>query len=209
MAEVITFEQYRPPRRYDSLPWTHVSIQEAPDDEGPWTELEVIALDPVDADPENPAYRSFTTQLGTAPELWYRVEFVDADGDTSQPTVPVQNLPSETAPLVTAYATVSELARILKVRAPSPEQEIAMQRVLDTAALEIDAEVGRTEPYEDPPALVVEVNLERAVEHWQQQEVPFGIIFGGGEGIAVTTARDTWQRHAHKLAPLKQTWGLA
>jgi hypothetical protein len=57
-------------------------------------------------------------------------------------------------------------------------------------------------------ALVTEVNLERAVEHWQQQESPFGVI-GLGESVPTVTAKDTWDRHANKLAPLKRTWGLA
>lgn len=82
-----------------------------------------------------------------------------------------------------------------------------MLTVLDAAAAEIDAECGTTfgTPY---PALAVEVNLERAVEHWNQQESPFGVI-GLGEALPVMSARDSWDRHAFKLAPLKQTWGLA
>jgi len=82
-----------------------------------------------------------------------------------------------------------------------------MARVLDVAAAEIDAELGTSfgTPY---PALVVEVNLERAVEHWQQQESPFGVI-GLGDAVPTMTARDSWDRHAHKLAPLKSTWGIS
>jgi hypothetical protein len=53
------------------------------------------------------------------------------------------------------------------------------------------------------------VNLERAVEHWRQQESPFGLIGLGAELPAERTARDSWERHAHKLAPLKGQWGLA
>jgi hypothetical protein len=86
-----------------------------------------------------------------------------------------------------------------------------MERVLTTAALEIDSELGRNSTFGTPyPSLVVQVNLERAVEHWQQQEAPFGIIgLGGVDVAAVHTARDTWDRHAHKLAPLKESWGLS
>jgi hypothetical protein len=97
------------------------------------------------------------------------------------------------------------------LRAPTVEQSAAMLRVLTTAALEIDSELGRAGMFGTPyPPLVIQVNLERAVEHWQQQEAAFGIIgLGGAEGFSVRTARDTWDRHAHKLAPLKDTWGLA
>jgi hypothetical protein len=119
-----------------------------------------------------------------------------------------------------AYADADELARILKIRNVSAAQSDALERVLDVAAGEIDAEIGFSlddDGIQESPlagwqlALVAEVNLERAVEHWRQQESPFGLMgigseFGGG---AERTARDSWERHAVKLAPLKQTWGLA
>jgi hypothetical protein len=84
-----------------------------------------------------------------------------------------------------------------------------MTSVLTAAAEEIDAELGRATPFDDPaPALVVQVNLERAVEHWHARPVGFGVI-GLDTEAPVRLARDTWDRHAHKLAPLKETWGLA
>lgn len=130
-----------------------------------------------------------------------------------------------------AYTDVDELARVLRLRQPSVAQGSAMQRVLDTAAAEINSEIGTSwtnaglasfpfagsfDPsgaYIDVPdplagALVTEVNLERAVEHWQQQESPFGII-GLGQAVPTVTAKDTWDRHANKLVPLKRTWGVA
>jgi len=106
-----------------------------------------------------------------------------------------------------AYADVIELARVLHLGAPSDAQGTALARCLDTAALEIDSECG-TSFGTAPPALVVEVNIERAVEHWQQSQSAFGIVGLGGDSVPVTTARDSWERHAHKLAPLKQTWGV-
>jgi len=106
-----------------------------------------------------------------------------------------------------------------------------MQRVLDTATAEINSEIGTawasadlasfpfagtydpTGAYIDVPdplatALITEVNLERAVEHWQQAESPFGVI-GLGDSVPTVTAKDTWDRHAYKLAPLKRSWGIA
>ena len=109
-----------------------------------------------------------------------------------------------------AYATDTELAGILKVNATSNED--ALNRVLDAAALEIDSEIGATMGFSDDPqalALLAEVNLERAVEHWQQMRSPFGIVGLGGESIPLVTARDSWERHARKLAPLKESWGFA
>ncbi len=211
MAQVITFEQYQPSPRYDSLPWTEVRIQEAATAtavNAAWTTLETITLDPVDTDPTNPASRDFTTELASdTAGLWYRLIFVDASGDSLQPTVPVQNVPPSSA-----YATVTELARILKIRSVTDEQRDAMERVLLAAAGEINAEIDLADDVGLAGwqvALAAEVNLERAVEHWRQQESPFGLIGLGPEMPAERTARDSWSRHAHKLAPLKGQWGLA
>ena len=110
---------------------------------------------------------------------------------------------------MTAYAGTAELARVLRLRNPSEDQTTAMLRVLEAAAAEIDAEIGTTYAggTVGTPDLVVEVNLERAVEHWQQQESPFGII-GLGDAVPTMTAKDSFDRHACKLAPLKTTWGI-
>lgn len=111
-----------------------------------------------------------------------------------------------------SYAGTAELARVLHLRTVSAEQGTAMTRVLDAAAYEINSECngsGTVEFGTPYPSLAIEVNLERAVEHWRQQEAAFGIVGLGGEAIPVTTARDSWDRHAHKLAPLKGTLGTA
>jgi hypothetical protein len=213
MSQVITFENVTPTPRYDGLPWTDVIIQEALTSdaaEADWTTIDQVVLSPVDADPENPAARDFTTEgASDEPDLWYRLIFVDADGDELLPTVPIQNLTDT----VSAYATATELARILKLRSVTDEQRDAMDRVLLVASGEIDSEIdlGTASALSSwQLALAQEVCLERAVEHWQQQEAAFGIIgLGGAETFAVRTARDTWDRHAHKLAPLKDTWGIA
>jgi hypothetical protein len=77
MAEVVTFVGYRPPVRYDGIPWTRVRIQEAAAVDGSYTQLEEILFSPVDTDPSQPQTRSFTTELGTAIDYWYRVVFAE------------------------------------------------------------------------------------------------------------------------------------
>lgn len=107
-----------------------------------------------------------------------------------------------------AYATEAELARVLELRAPTPAQTEAMQRCLDAATYEVDSYVGHDTQYGSPfPPLAVEVTLERAVEHWSQSFAPYGVFQASGQPIL--TARDTFIRHAHKLLPLKETFGIA
>ena len=112
-----------------------------------------------------------------------------------------------------AYATVEELRSVLGLDTPTQLQMERMARVLDEAADEIDWELGYTSetPVPSPvPPLVVGVNLDRAVEHWRQTSSPFGaIVVGGTESAPVLTARNSWYRHAIKLAPLRQHRGLA
>ncbi len=208
MTVVVSLEDFRPAPRYDSLPWTEARIEEGTASTGPWTILETQALVPLDSDPANPVYRNFTTALGTAEEQWYRIVFTDATLATGLPTVPIQNVEDDRA----VYASVSELAQLLRVNAS--QRHDALMRVLKSAADEIDHEIGTADimgtelPYSNPPPVAREVNLERAVEHWKQEQSPFGII-GIGDEQSAYTARDSWDRHAHKLAILKGSWGIA
>jgi hypothetical protein len=215
MAQVITFVDYTPAPRYDGNPWEDVEIQESDSstlsDDTVWTTIETIALSPVDADPENPATRSFTTEdADDAFDLWYRLVFIDGTGDEQQPTAAVQNV----QPL-SGYATSSELARILKLRSTSEAQDVALRRVIAAASAEIDDEIDLADDgtiASRHMALVNTVCLERAAEHWAQQEIQFGLVFTGDAALgggAERLARDTWERHALKLAPVKDQWGLA
>jgi hypothetical protein len=108
-----------------------------------------------------------------------------------------------------AYATVEQLAAQLKVNASTREADL--QRVLDAAALEIDTEIGYsldTSATEEDLALVATVNLARAADLWTIEGLPVGVIGLGGE-TPFLTPRNSWDRHANTLAPLKQSWGIA
>ena len=210
MTVVVSLEDFRPAPRYDALPWTQARIEEAATAAGPWGTLETVALSPLDTDPANPRYRNFTTALGSAAEQWYRVVFLDAAAATGLPTVPIQNVEDDRP----VYAAVSDLAVLVNVSATTRHDDLL--RVLKAAAGEIDWFIGTADaygaatPYSNPPALVREVNLERAVEHWVQSQSPYGpSILGLGEAGVVYSARDGWDRHAHKLSMLKNDWGLA
>jgi hypothetical protein len=210
MSVAVSFTGYTPPARYDAVPWTDAQIEEATTETGSYTIIDTVSLGTPDVDPANPAARSFTTVLGTANDLWYRVVFLDAALTTSEPTSPVQNSFSA---IVDAqpYATAADLARILKITTPSAEQTAAMERVLATAAGEINSEIGRTNSDLSgwELALADEVALERAAEHWHQLTSPFGFVGLGLDATPFIASRDSWERHAFKLAPLKGAWGIA
>ena len=207
MTVVVSFERFLPPARYDALPWTEARIEESADEDGTYTQIDTYTLDPVDADPADPAYRSFTTELGTADDYWYRVVFADADGDISIATVPIQNTASAIPITVEPYATAAELATIIQVNATS--NAAALDRVLIAAAGEINIETGRTDLSGWELDLAAQVNLARAEELWRQMKAPWGLIGLDSEIGPTRIARDTFDRHAHALAPLKQEWGLA
>jgi hypothetical protein len=213
VSEVVSFVGYRPPARFDAVPWTEVQIEEAATEDGTFALLETIPLLPLDDDPSRPAARSFTTSLGTDLGYWYRVVWADVDSATSQPTAPVQNV----AELVTpdaAYVLLDELFRVMNIGSPTDAQREAGQRCLNAAAVEIDGFVfgtvtagtlGFSTPY---PSLVVEVNLERAAEHWANSQVPFGLIRTGGE-IPVFSSKNSFERHGMKLSTVGHTFAVA
>lgn len=207
MTQVITFEDYTPIARYDSTPWTEARIEEATAVDGTWAEIETITLDPVDSDPSSPLQRNLTTTMASDTiGLWYRIVFVDGSANESAATTAVQNSAQPTP-----YVDADELARILKINAPTAAQTDAMNRVLLMAAQEIDDEIDRAST-DDPltsgqTAIAAEVNLERAVELWRA--TPWGIVGIDSEIGATHISRNTWERYALMLAPIKTQWGLA
>ena len=210
MSVVVSFERVLPPARFDALPWTEARIEEAAEEDGTYTQIDTYTLTPVDADPADPAYRSFTTELGTADDYWYRVVFADTDGDISIATVPIQNSADVTPISAEPYATAAELATIIQVNATS--NAAALDRVLAAAAGEINSEIGRSDLSGWELDLAAQVNLARAEELWKQMKAPYGLIGLDSEIGPTHIARDTFARHAQALAPLKSGitgWGLA
>lgn len=111
-----------------------------------------------------------------------------------------------------SYVDTDELARVLKITNPSQEQVDAMQRVLDAATREIDSEIDRTDmPLTDPEeiALAEQVCIQRASELWFLQEVPLGLAGIGSEFGTAHLARNSWEKYAYTLAPLKEQFGIA
>lgn len=82
MPMMRSFEGFAPPRRYDDVPFVDAIIREGAASTGPWTDIETIALSPVDADPSDPALRNFTTNSATLEDGWYIIRWVDGDAAT-------------------------------------------------------------------------------------------------------------------------------
>jgi hypothetical protein len=208
MAEVVTFVGYRPPQRFDAIPWTEVRIQESAAADGTYTEIDVVVLDPVDTDPAYPSPRSFTTEQGTALDYWYRVIFADATGDTCQPTTPVRNTAAGAVSAVVPYADAAELFRRLKIRTPTADQTTAADRILIAATGEVNKKMGRLTDLDAAElALATEVTLERGAELWNESEVPFGAI-----GLDSPTGPVFVSRHSRALAKLtvaQESWGCS
>ena len=112
-----------------------------------------------------------------------------------------------------AYATTTELFRLLKKSSPSAEQTAAAQGDLDTATIEIDAEIDLAD---DAPALTTEqlelvkgVCLDRAADLWRHRESAPGILGVVDEAMPTSFGRYSWERYAQRLSPIKNQWGLA
>ncbi len=135
-----------------------------------------------------------------------------AIGHTATEELTVASSIGETSDDAT-YVDTDELFRILQIRNPTAAQILAGERVLATATWEIDREIAA--PDDDPIAgaevsIAQLVCLERAVEHWRQQEISFGLIAAEGfGGPAERIARDTWARHKVSLQFVKRRWGIA
>lgn len=114
MTLVVSFTDYLPAARFDGVPWTEARIEEATTIGGPWTVIDTVPLNIIDADPSQPSLQSFTTTLGTAADLWYRVTFLDNQSGVSEPTIPIQNTEGSQQPATlgpcTSWVTADEVA---------------------------------------------------------------------------------------------------
>ena len=109
-----------------------------------------------------------------------------------------------------AYATVDDLADALHLRV-TPENQTALQRALDAAAVEVDQDLDRPPelPLPDPPPpAIVHANIALAVEAFKMPDAAFGIL-GFDDTGAVRAAKDTVPRYWSLLTPYKIGWGIA
>jgi hypothetical protein len=107
MPRAVTLADFRPAERADGQPWIEVRIEETDDPAGKWSEVKSTTLEPVDEDPSEPSFRSFTTGVEKA---WVRLVFLDAEGNEDAPCPMVYVAEPQFRP------TVAQIAGILKAR---------------------------------------------------------------------------------------------
>lgn len=166
MSQVITFVDYIPPARYDGVPWEQARVQEAAAASGPWTLIDTVDLDPVDADPTRPQPKSITTALASDdPGLWYRLVFVDYHFATSQPTEAIQNI----EPSGRDYATVDEF-KAMRTLQGKDYADAEIQRAITTASRVVDFLTSRRF-YADPDANQVRYYTATASDHVDTDDI--------------------------------------
>lgn len=158
MGQVVTLENFRPPDRFDTVPWATARIEEAEAETGPYTVIDTQDIDPVDADPTAPALRSFTTSEGTDVDLWYRIVFLDDSGGVSNPSAAVQN----TSATGTALATPAELAARLGITFLDDEADRALTLLALASGL-VRKEVGQTISLVTDDVLTIRGNYSRRI----------------------------------------------
>ena len=112
-----------------------------------------------------------------------------------------------------AYATTEELFRILSKNNPSTEQIVAAQGDLDTATIEIDAEIDWSSDHAaattEELELLKNVCLNRAADLWRHRESAPGILGIVDDSMPATPGRYSFARYISMLAPLKSRWGIS
>jgi hypothetical protein len=148
---VVSFEEYSLVPRYDGKKWTQARIEEAVADTGPWVAIETKPITDY-TDPENPPIQNFTTELATLEDGWYRIVFLDATGDSEQPTAPLSRSPDQELDYM---CTVSDVGALLRARTKDkngnelgtfnddtrPTDE-AVQRFIQWAANKLSVRIG-------------------------------------------------------------------
>lgn len=84
MSYVVPFKRFRPGSRDDGVPFTSVEVWEAATEDGVYGLIDTLPIAPVDADPEHPAYRDFTTNEALLADGWYKIVFVDDEGNRQE-----------------------------------------------------------------------------------------------------------------------------
>jgi hypothetical protein len=121
VARVVSLVDLIPPPRYDGQPWTQAKVQEATAPDAAWLDIDTQTLASPDADPTAPAARSVTTTLAALTTGWYRVVFLDAADNPSEPSDVVRS--SIDADLPPDPDDVRDASPLLRSKFPRPSTD--------------------------------------------------------------------------------------
>lgn len=177
MSFVVTLTDVRPSPRFDGNPWVTARIEEAPTIDGAWALIDSIDLAPLDVDPSKPREHSLTTANAQIAGGWYRVTFVDGDGNTE--TAPVAR--TQDGSLPPTPDDVRERSRFLKRALPGEPFDEGVEADLAAAVAEATAWV-QTITYRilDPLLVMPDVPLE---------PVPLGMVPLAVRAVRLVTER--------------------
>jgi hypothetical protein len=136
MTYVVPFKSFRPGSRDDGIHFTSVEVMESTTEDGVYELIDAFELDPVDSDPEHPAYRDFTTTLAVHENGWYKIVFVDDDGNR-QESDPIHQSNIEGI----YYTTFAKVRAWLNVT-EDQVSDVVLTRPVKMAQHDIDAACG-------------------------------------------------------------------
>lgn len=211
MPFVRTFEEVSPPERFDEVAFTEVTIEEAASADGPWTQIDLVTLDPVDDDPADPQERSVTTPLAALDPGWYRLGWRDAAATVSY-SPPVRMPGAEYVP------AVGDVGALLRARTKSGMDEVGtfdattrptgtqVETLIAQAVADVQMRVGANVPDELVAAAkhVVTLRAAQLIElslFPEQQE-------GGGQLSPYQTLRLSYEEALDKLVKAVQIRSL-
>lgn len=108
------------------------------------------------------------------------------------------------------YATADQLAEALRLQVTA-KNAATLEACIDAASTEIDQFLDRpaASPLPiPPPALIVRVCVNRAVEWWKAADAAFGALGFDGTGV-LSAPRDGFARHGRDLIAFKSRFGVA
>jgi hypothetical protein len=176
---VVPFFDFRPVPRTDGIKWVTIKVDEGAAEGGPWTEIDSFnistQLGGLDADASHPSARSFTTHNATLENGWYRVRFVDSNGNVMG-VEPIHNTapdPAEYLPslsdvgLVTLGRTVDSVNNITGTfsRDTQPD-DASVSRLILAAGDDVRRKIGTDIPDDlvDDARRVVAVRTAMLIE---------------------------------------------
>lgn len=148
-----SFNGVVPFTRFDGQPWTHILVEQAAEQHGPFTQIDRQPLAP-DPTPETAAPVNITTTAATLDTGWFRFRFEDSDGSLSPATDAVRS-PAGTGDLP-FMPTVQQVANLLRARTTR------LANTTRTDDIQVGDEVGTFDATTRPTSVQVQELISQA-----------------------------------------------